>query len=216
MIRLALVDDHQVLTDALSIVFRAEPDIELLGSAGTCAAALTLLAETCPDVLLLDVDLPDGDGLDTIPELRQLCPEMHILVLTSYKDERTLQRAIDRGVSGFLPKSHTAPEVLAAVREAAAGQIVMPSSLLLALIQRAQRTQQKASRPDWEPLTPREHEVLSCLSQGMNEPEIAQALTIAPLTVRTHIRNLMGKLGVRSRLEAVSFALRNRIIEPPV
>ena len=216
-ISVVIVDDHQVLTDALAVILRSQPDLRVVDVAATCAAARDLLSRTCPDVLLLDVSLPDGDGLSLVPDVNRMCSEAHILVLTSHSDEKTLMRAIETGVTGFVMKNRPLSEVISAIRSAAEGEIVMPASLLMGLLGRAQRTR---ARPPAERggdfLTPREQEILICLARGLTGSDIAAALNIAPNTVRTHIRNLIEKLGVHSRLEAVSHALRRGLIEPPV
>ncbi len=102
-----IVDDHHVLTDALATTFRSQPDLhmQMVGMAETCAAARELLAQTCPDVLLLDVLLPDGDGLGLVPEFNRMCPNTHILVLTALADEKTLMRAVETGVNGLIVKT---------------------------------------------------------------------------------------------------------------
>jgi DNA-binding NarL/FixJ family response regulator len=170
-------------------------------------------------VLLLDVNLPDGDGLNLVPEINRACPNTHILILTSLADEKTLTRAIDLGVSGFVVKNRPLSEVITAIRQAVDGEIVMPTSLLLGLLSRTPRARSEPTAPNPqarpEALTPREREILSHLAHGKSGASIAAELNIAPLTVRTHIRNLLEKLGMHSRLEAVSYALRIGLIEPP-
>jgi DNA-binding NarL/FixJ family response regulator len=115
-----LVDDHQLLTDALTVVLRKESDLQVVGVAGTCAAARAQLARTCPDVLVLDVALPDGDGLSLVPEINRVCPNTYILVLTSFSNAQTLIRAIETGVKGFISKEQPLSEILTAIRQAAA------------------------------------------------------------------------------------------------
>ena len=117
-----LVDDDQLLTDALTVVLHREPDLRVVDVAGTCAAALASLSRTCPDVLLLDVSLPDGDGLSLVPEFNRLCPGTYILVLTSFSEQETLMRAIETGVNGFVSKVRPLSEVITAIRRAARGR----------------------------------------------------------------------------------------------
>ena len=216
-ISIVVVDDHQVVADALSIVMRGESDLRIVGTAGTIAACLSLTRRTCPDVLLLDVSLPDGNGLTLIPVLKRWCPQTHVLVLTSLEDEVTLLRAVDAGTAGFLAKSAPLAQVLAGIRQAAEGEIVMPPSLLLGLLGRVVlRRTAKTTAPVDESLTQREREILRHLAQAASVVDIAAELNIAPITVRTHIRNLLGKLKAHSRLEAVVLALRDGIIETPI
>jgi DNA-binding NarL/FixJ family response regulator len=212
-IRVATLDDHQMLIEALALVIQQEPDLEMVGSVNACGAVHALLERVCPDVLLLDVSLPDGDGLSLVPSLRAACPNMQILVLTSLADENTLMRAIEAGVGGFVGKHRPVSEVFAAIRQAHEGEMVMPSNLLVGLLNRRQPTHSAAVQH--EPLTPREKEILVYTAQGKSSTTIAAELNISLLTVRTHLRNLMSKLHVHSRLEAVAHALRHGIIDPP-
>jgi DNA-binding NarL/FixJ family response regulator len=212
-IRVAILDDHQMLIEALTLVIDHEPDLKMVGAVNACGAVRGLLERVCPDVLLLDVSLPDGDGLSLVPSLRAMCPDMQILVLTSLADENTLMRAIEAGVGGFVGKHRPVSEVFAAIRQAHEGEIVMPSNLLVGLLNRRQPAHPAVAQH--EPLTPREKEILTYTAQGKSGATIAAELNISLLTVRTHLRNLMSKLNVHSRLEAVAYALRNGIIEPP-
>jgi DNA-binding NarL/FixJ family response regulator len=217
MISIVMIEDHHILVDSLSLMLRYEPDMEFLGSADSLEKGRRLLKETVPDVLLLDVGLPDGSGLDLIPEVNQISPETNIIVLTSLTDESTLMRVVDSGISGFVSKDSQLSELLLTIRKAADGEIVMPTSLLVGLLMRMPRDRGAAYQDDkgWERLTVREQEVLELLASGKTGEEIAESLHIAPLTVRTHIRNLMAKMGVHSRLEAVTFGIKNGIIDPP-
>lgn len=217
MITVSMIEDHQILVDSLSLMLRYESDIDFLGSASSISNGHNLIKETTPDVLLLDVGLPDGNGLDLIPEINAISPDTNIVVLTSLSDETTLMRVIDSGISGFVSKNSELSELMETIRKAAEGEIVMPTSLLMGLLMRLPRDKAAAYQEDkgWERLTMREHEVLELLAAGKSGNEIAEELHIAPLTVRTHIRNLMSKLGVHSRLEAVTFGMKNGLIDPP-
>ncbi len=149
--------------------------------------------------------------------MKQFSPKTQVVVLTCLSDEKTLMRAIDKGVNGFVSKSGSLNDLLFAIRKAADGEIVMPPSLLLGLLNRIPRgkTVNYSEEQIWEDLTIREREILERLARGKSGTSIAAELNIAPLTVRTHVRNIMAKLGVHSRLEAVSFGLRNGLIDPP-
>jgi DNA-binding NarL/FixJ family response regulator len=217
MITVAMIEDHQILVDSLSLMLRYESDIDFLGSASTISKGQSLVEETNPDVLLLDVGLPDGSGLDLIPEVKRVSPDTNIVVLTSLSDEATLMRVIDSGISGFVSKNSQLSDLMETIRKAADGEIVIPTSLLVGLLMRLPRDKAAAYQDEkgWGRLTVREQEVLELLASGKSGNEIAEELHIAPLTVRTHIRNLMAKMGVHSRLEAVTFGLKNGIIDPP-
>ncbi len=218
VITVAIVEDHRVFVDSLGIVIRQEPDFELLGAAETLSAARNLIRENLPNVLLLDVALPDGNGLDLVDFVKNVSPQTQIVVLTSLTDESTLMRAIDSGVSGFISKSSPLTELLSAIRNAAQGEIVIPASLLVGLLIRMPRDRAAAYREEqgWERLTVREQEILEMLAMGKTGDDIANELHIALLTVRTHIRNILSKLGVHSRLEAVAFGLKEGLIKPPI
>jgi DNA-binding NarL/FixJ family response regulator len=175
------------------------------------------LKQVSPDLLLLDVSLPDGNGLDLVQEIHEFNPETKVIVLTSYTDEATLMKAIDIGVNGFISKNASLKDLLVTIRQVAEGEIAMPTSLLMGLIMRMPRDKNATYRDEkgWERLTLREQEILEQLARGKSGEVISEELHIAPLTVRTHIRNLMAKLGVHTRLEAVTFALRNGVIDSP-
>jgi DNA-binding NarL/FixJ family response regulator len=217
MINVAMIEDHQILVDSLGLMLRYEDDIQFMGAAATVADGVDLVRSCTPDVLLLDVGLPDGNGLDLIPEIVEISPDTNIVVLTSLSDEATLMRVVDSGISGFVSKNSQLSELLSTIHKAAEGEIVIPASLLMGLLMRMPRDKAAAFREEkgWERLTLREGEILGMLAKGKSGNEIAEELHIAPLTVRTHIRNLMSKMGVHSRLEAVAFGLKNGIIEPP-
>jgi DNA-binding NarL/FixJ family response regulator len=211
-IRVAIVDDHLVLVDALQMIVQTQKDMVVVETGGTCAECLRLVARCKPQVLLLDVRLPDGDGIDLVPAIKSISPDTNVLVLTSLSDEPTLMRAMQAGVSGFASKSRNLVEVLQSIRKTAAGEIAIPPGLLLGLLNRTPRV---TCADLADSLTAREREILCLLAQGKSNEEIAACLIIAPLTVRTHIRNLLQKLGVHSRLQAVSFAMHCGLIEPP-
>jgi DNA-binding NarL/FixJ family response regulator len=219
MISVAMIEDHQVLVDAFELILRTNPEFRFAGSAGTLAAGRSLIIRTRPDVLLLDVGLPDGEGLDLVPEAQRTVSNMQIVVLTRLNDDATIMRAINLGVTGFLQKSCPLEDLLKTIRQAAQGEMIMPTNLLLGLLKRVPNRQSHVHERAgniWENLTTREKEILSLLARGESANTIAEDLCIAPLTVRTHIRNIMSKLGVHSRLEAVTFALRLGLIEHPI
>ncbi len=216
-ITIVIIDDHQVLVETLKLVIQQEEDMQVVGVAGSCAGCLELVQRVTPSVLILDVALPDGDGLSLVPKINKLSPETNILILTSLSDEDTLMRAIDLGVSGFVGKNQHLSELLGAIRLANQGEIAISASLLLGLLGRKQRPRrQNPGVLAYETLTPRETEILCYLAQGRSAGEIAEMLNISPLTVRTHIRNLIEKLGVHSRLEAVTYAMQKGLIDSPL
>lgn len=215
MITVAIVEDHQILVDAIELMLRMNGEFKFVGSAPNLAESYEMVRRETPDILLLDINLPDGNGYELVPNVIETSPATHVVVLTSYTDEDTIMRAIDIGVSGFLPKSISLPDFLDALHKVYEGEIVMPPNLLIGLLRRVPRDRAVMHKGGtlWERLTPRESEILVCLAAGKSGSAIAEELNITPLTVRTHVRNLMSKLGVHSRLEAVAFGVKHGLIE---
>ena len=215
MISIAIVEDHLVLVEALELLLNSEGDIRIAGCADNFSEGKEMLQHIKPDVLILDVGLPDGNGLDLIPTAKSCSPNTKIIILSCLTDENTLIRAVDSGITGFISKGSSLSKLLSTIRKVAQGEIVLPSSLLFGLLKRYPRDKAviNADEQLWERLTPREQEVLTHLARGNSGEVIASTLHIAPLTVRTHVRNLMSKLGVHSRLEAVAFGLKYGLID---
>jgi DNA-binding NarL/FixJ family response regulator len=214
-IRVLLVDDHQLLTDALSRVLEREPDIQVVGVAPT-VSDVREGPRTGVDVVLMDYRLPDGTGSEATRIVKTRWPSAKVVMLTAIADDETVLESIQAGADGYLTKDHAIAEVVEAVRAAHAGEILLPRSVIVDIARRvvAARDRQQ-DRVLVEPLTPRELEVLRALTEGLASPEICERLRITPNTLRTHVQNIMGKLHVHSKLEAVAFALRHRLVEPP-
>jgi two-component system NarL family response regulator len=214
-IRVLLVDDHQLLTGSLSQVLASEPGIEVVGVAGSVAEARELLRERL-DVVLMDYRLPDGTGADATRAVKQRWPTARVVMLTALVDDETVLESIQAGADGYLTKDRAVDEVVSAVRQAHAGETLLPRAVIIGIAQRVAAARDRgADRQQVDPLTPRELEVLRALTDGLSTPEICERLFIAPNTLRTHVQNIMGKLRVHSKLEAVAFALRHRLVEPP-
>ncbi len=214
-IRVLLVDDHQLLTGALSRMLASEPDIEVVGVAGTVAEAKTIARERL-DVVLMDYRLPDGTGADATRAIKARWPAARVVMLTALNDDETILESIQAGADGYLTKDRAVEDVVGAVRAAHAGETLLPRSVIMGIAQRVAAARDRSTeRRQVDPLTPRELEVLRALTEGLSTPEICERLFIAPNTLRTHVQNIMGKLRVHSKLEAVAFALRNRLVEPP-
>jgi len=214
-IRVLLVDDHQLLTGALSRMLASEPDIQVVGVAGTVAEAKTIARERL-DVVLMDYRLPDGTGADATRAIKARWPAARVVMLTALNDDETILESIQAGADGYLTKDRAVEDVVGAVRAAHAGETLLPRSVILGIAQRVAAARDRGTeRRQVDPLTPRELEVLRALTEGLSTPEICERLFIAPNTLRTHVQNIMGKLRVHSKLEAVAFALRHRLVEPP-
>lgn len=215
-IRVLLVDDHQLLTGSLSQVLAREPDIDVVGVAGTVADAKSMARDRL-DVVLMDYRLPDGTGADATRAIKGRWPGARIVMLTALNDDETVLESIQAGADGYLTKDRAVEDVVSAVRSAHAGETLLPRAVIMGIAQRvaAARDRGVDRRQAIEPLTPRELEVLRALTEGLSTPEICDRLFIAPNTLRTHVQNIMGKLRVHSKLEAVAFALRHKLVEPP-
>lgn len=210
VVRVVVVDDHEVLADALTQVLDAEPDLRVVGAAHTLADARALLAGTEVDVVLLDHRLPDGEGVAAIPELRALQPRAAIVILTAMTADTVLITAIENGAAGFISKTHGVGEVTSAVRSAAQGESVVSPELLVRLLP---RLRQEAEPDTGAELTAREAEVLRHLAEGMSNAAIAEAMGVSVHTVRNHLANLSAKLGAHSRLEVLSIAIKQGLLD---
>ena len=212
MIRVLLVDDHLSFREAMAIVFGLQPDITVVAQAGSLAEARDVLAGV--DVAVVDLGLPDGSGLDLIGELRAASPESAVLVLTASSDRTQFARAVEAGAAGVLHKSTPLHELVGAVRRLTAGEQLLSVSEVLELLRLAgqQRRQDRDAGQALHGLTPREREVLQLLTEGLNDKEIALRLHVSPQTARTHMENILNKLGVNSRLQALVFALRHGVV----
>jgi DNA-binding NarL/FixJ family response regulator len=214
-IRVLLVDDHQLLTGALAKTMADEPDIQVVGVAGTVAEAKAMARDRL-DVVLMDFRLPDGTGAEATRAIKARWPAARVVMLTALHDDETILESIQAGADGYLTKDRAVDEVVDAVRAAHAGETLLPRSVILGIAQRVAAARDRGTeRRQVEPLTARELEVLRALTEGLSTPEICERLFIAPNTLRTHVQNIMGKLRVHSKLEAVAFALRHRLVEPP-
>lgn len=207
-IRVLIVDDHDVLASSLAKALDSESDIRSVGVAGSLKSAASLIRTTAPDVLLLDHRLPDGDGVAAVGRLRELRPSMAIIVLTASPAEHLMVAAVEAGVSGFLSKTRSLGEVTSAVRAAAVGEAVISPEMLARLLPRLGRTGKVGSAA----LTEREREILGLIAEGLTNAAIAEQLTVSVNTVRNHVANLLGKLGARSKLEALSVAIREGLL----
>lgn len=214
-IRVLFVEDHQLLADALSAMLGREPDIEVVGIAGTVADA-KLMARERLDVVLMDYKLPDGTGAEATRAIKARWPAARVVMVTALTDDETVLESIQAGADGYLTKDRAAEEVVQAVRAAYAGETLLPRSVIVEIARRVAAARERGDeRRMVEPLTPRELEILRALSDGQSTPEICERLFIAPNTLRTHVQNIMGKLRVHSKLEAVAFALKYRLVDPP-
>ncbi len=214
-IRVLLVDDHRALADALSRLLATEPGIDVVGSAYSAAEARARLRHPV-DVVLMDYVLPDGTGAELARASKARWPRAQVIMLTAYDDDETVLESIQAGADGFLAKTASIDEILAAVRAAHAGETLLPPSVIAKIAMRVRVTREHGSDvAPVEPMTTRELEILRLLSAGRTTKEICTELSIAPNTLRTHVQNITAKLHVHSKLEAVVAALKLGLVDPP-
>lgn len=200
-IRVVVVDDHPMILEGTQALLRRSPNIEVVGATGSGEEALRLIAELRPEVLLLDVRLPDMNGVDVARTVRTSFPDVAVLVLTGYDDTGFIRSLLQAGVQGYLRKTATGDELIDAVKTVAAGRTVLEAELL-----------QIGLPSEGKALTERELSVLRLLAGGLRNTEIADRLEVSVKTVEYHMGHVFDKLGVRSRTEAVSNAVQRGII----
>lgn len=203
--RVLIVEDQVVLAEALAAALGVQPDLEVVGTPGTAADAVRAAEEHRPDVVLMDVMLPDGDGLEVTRRITRLLPGCRVIVLTGLTRPEVLAAAAAAGASGFLAKESSLAEVLGAIRAPAGTTMLVEASALRGLARRLEAGDDAASRARAQELglTDREDEVLRLLGQGLDTRVIAERLVLSPHTCRGHIKNILLKLGAHSQLEAV-------------
>ncbi|GGK95726.1 response regulator [Streptomyces flaveus] len=206
-IRVFLLDDHEVVRRGVHDLLDDQPDITVVGEAANVEQALVRVPALRPDVAVLDVRLPDGDGVTVCRELRSQMPELACLMLTSFDDEEALLDSIMAGASGYVLKQIQGSDLVAAVRTVAAGQSLLDPSATTRLMARLRNDQQKEEEPDALPgLTSREREILALIGEGLTNRQIGQRLYLAEKTVKNHISRLLAKLGVERRIQAAVIA----------
>ncbi|MFC2015745.1 response regulator [Chloroflexota bacterium] len=210
-IRLLIVDDHKVVRNGLQVFISLYDDIEVVGEARNGQQAVEQCATHQPDVVLMDMVMPVMDGPTATRLMREQFPKVQVVALTSFDEEEIVQRAIEAGAVGYLYKDVEEDELIDAIRSAREGRPVLAPEAMKALMD---RTVAPVESPAVEPLTKREREVLSLVAQGMTNPQIAEQLVISTSTVQFHVHNILGKLGVGTRTEAVAMAIQSKLIEP--
>ncbi|MFI6931838.1 response regulator [Streptomyces sp. NPDC050287] len=206
-IRVFLLDDHEVVRRGVHDLLNDEPDITVVGEAGTVEQALVRVPALRPQVAVLDVRLPDGDGVSVCRELRSRMPELACLMLTSFDDEEALLDSIMAGASGYVLKQIKGSDLVSAVRTVAAGQSLLDPSATAKVMARLRGEQTREPEPDALPgLTGREREILALIGEGLTNRQIGQRLYLAEKTVKNHISRLLAKLGVERRIQAAVIA----------
>jgi DNA-binding NarL/FixJ family response regulator len=207
-IRLLVADDHPVVRDGLRAMLATQPDMELAGEAATGTQAVAQARALRPDVVLMDLQMPELDGPAAIATLRQQAPEVRVLVLTTFGTDADITRAVDAGATGYLLKDAPREQLFGAIRAAAKGESVLSPSV-------ATRVLGRMRAPAEEALSPRELEILGAVARGLSNKEIGRRLYVSEATVKTHLLRVFGKLGVDDRTAAVTVALERGIIRLP-
>jgi len=206
-IRVMLVDDHAMVRRGLATFLKVVDDLQLVGEAESGEAAIQLCAEVSPDVILMDMVLPMMDGATATRAIRQQFPQVQVIALTSFKEGDLVKNALEAGAIAYLLKDVSADDLVRAIRAAHAGRVTLSPEAAQALVETANQPPVPALD-----LTEREREVLALMVEGLNNTQIAGRLTVGPSTIKSHVSNILSKLGVTSRTEAVTLALRNRIV----
>lgn len=209
-IRLLTVDDHKVVLNGLRIFLSLYDDIELVAEAKNGRQALEQCVQHQPDVVLMDMVMPLMDGPTAIQLIRERFPSIQFIALTSFEEEQLVQRAMAAGAISYLYKDVEEEELVDAIRAAHKGRSVLAPEAMKTLVKQA-TTQGESGK--FERLTPREEEILTLIAQGMTNPQIAERLVISPSTVHFHVHNLLAKLQVQTRAEAVAVAVQNKLID---
>jgi NarL family two-component system response regulator LiaR len=205
-IRILIADDHAIVRKGLRAVLRNVPDIQVVGEAATGWEAISEAESLQPDVVLMDLVMPELDGIEAILRINAAQPEARILVLTSYAGEDKIFPAIKAGALGYQLKDSSPDELVDAIRQVHAGESSLHPVIARKVLQELSRPSDRPPTPD--PLTPRELEVLRLVAQGRDNREIAEVLVISDTTVRTHVSNILNKLHLASRTQAALYALR--------
>lgn len=201
-IRILLADDHPSLRAGLATILNAEPGFSVVAEAGSGSETIRKAASSSPDVLVVDIRMPDGDGIQTIKELMKINPKVKTLILTTYDNEEDVFNGLEAGARGYILKDTTREEIIEAVRKVHAGERFLPPTI-------AARLADRIIRPS---LTPRELDVLRLVSRGRSNKEMAAAMFISDETVKSHMKSLFQKLGVHDRAEAVGIALQRGLL----
>ncbi len=215
MIRVILVDDHALVRQGFRRIIEEEPGLSVVGEAGNAQDGVALAKQTRPDVVLMDMSMPDANGIHAAREILRDRPATRILVLSMYSDAQYVRSALDAGVSGYILKSALETDLTRAVRAVAAGQQYLSPELSGVLIKALRDKQDNADAPDvFDKLTQREKQVLQLIAHGKSNKEIASLLNLSVNTVAVHRANLMSTLGVHKAAELVLYAVRKGLVLP--
>jgi two-component system, NarL family, response regulator LiaR len=213
-IRVLIVDDHAVVRTGLRVFLDLQPDIEVVGEASDGSEGVAVARRLEPDVVLMDLLMPNMDGITAIGRIKAERPDTEIVTMTSFIEEEKVTAALEAGASGYVLKDAEAEEVAAAIRAAFAGEVHLDAAVARLLAQRMRNRKSPEGEPA-EPLTEREKDVLRLLGQGMSNKDIGATLFITERTARTYVSNILGKLGLASRTQAALYAVEHKLVDAP-
>lgn len=213
-IRLLLVDDHAVVRSGLKMLISGQKDMEIVGEAASAEEAMNETERVQPNVILMDIGLPDKTGIEATRAIKARFPDVNVVALTIHEDEEYFFQMLNAGASGYVPKRAAPEELITAIKAAAIGEVYLYPSLAKLLVRDFFNNERTAEeKVSLDGLTEREREVLTRLAEGASNDEIAEALVISPKTVERHRENIMRKLSLHSRSELVRYAIRKGIIK---
>jgi len=214
-VKLLLVDDHEVVRTGLRMLLENQPNFKIVGEASTGMQAIALADSLMPDVVIMDITLPDISGIEATRRLRQSHPDLPVVALTIHEDEQYFFEMLQAGASAYVPKRAAPEDLLNAIQAVHAGEVyIYPSLAKLLVADFLSRANEGSNKATMDGLTPREQEVLSVLAEGLSNDDIAEKLAISRHTVARHRENLMRKLNLHSRSELVKYAIRKGLISP--
>ncbi len=205
-IRVFLLDDHEIVRRGLADLIGLQSDLEVVGEAGTAADAITRITASQPDVAVLDVRLPDGNGVEVCREVRSLFPNIHVLMLTSYTDDEALFNAIMAGASGYVLKEIRGTDLITAIRQVAAGNSLLDPSVTERVLERLRNENTKNS--ELSGLTEQEKTILTLIGEGMTNRQIGEKMHLAEKTIKNYVSGLLAKLGMERRTQAAAYITR--------
>jgi NarL family two-component system response regulator LiaR len=209
-----IVDDHSMVRRGLATILKVKPDLELVAEAGNGQEALHKCEEVQPDVILMDLLMPEMGGAEATRLIRKRWPEIQIIALTSFQERELVREALQAGAISYLLKNVSAADLAAAIREANAGRSTLAPEAVQALIQESSHgATVDRDLPETFGLTPRECEVLALMVEGLSNPDIAERLVVSRSTAKAHVSNILSKLGVSNRAEAIALALQHNLPE---
>lgn len=210
-IRILVADDHPIVREGLIAILNTQPDFEVVGEAATGPQTVEQVAALRPDVVLLDLEMPEIDGVEALRQMRQLRPDTRVIVFTAFDTDERILGAVRAGARGYLLKGAPREEIFRAIRVVHAGESLLQPIVASKLLR--QVSQEQSALPGPETLTPRELEVLRLLARGLENKEIAAELVIAERTVKFHVSSIQGKLGAGNRTEAVVIAAKQGLVK---